>query len=92
MKHAGENDLGPEPANETEQREGRGAHAGGAKAVNGDFGGQVSRLDARLCDQAQVEVVFFAREVLRQQGADLFGSAAAEVGDKEEDCGANLGD
>jgi len=54
VKHAGEDDLGAEPANKSEQGEGRGANAGGAEAMNGDRRRQIARLNAGLCDQAQV--------------------------------------
>jgi hypothetical protein len=92
MKHAGEDDLRSDSANELEQWERRGANTRGRQAVNGDRSGQVGRLQTGLRDQPKMEVVFLRREILRQKRADFFGSAAAEVGDEKKDSGTVLGD
>lgn len=84
MRHSREDDVGLELPDETQKAECSVAHAPGPHGMHGDPGRQDNSADGGVRDDAEMDLVFLAREVAGQQSGDLLGPATTEVGDQHE--------
>jgi hypothetical protein len=84
VKDAGEDEIGFEAANETEQGKRGGADSGRAESVHLQAWGQRDRAGFGLCDESEMEFVLVLGERSSQKFDDAFRAAAAEMRNEQQ--------
>jgi hypothetical protein len=88
VRHAGQDYVGLDAADEPEQPEGRSAHSSGSEGMDVNPERQRFLDGIRLCNHPQVQLVFVASQASRQQSGYLFRAAAAKMRNQQKDPGS----